>query len=84
MSNQYSVTQHQKSHGSNAIPGLFFNYEIAPMKVIYSQYQKPFSSFLTDVCAILGGVFTVAGFLDAFFFRAERVFKQKVDLGKTN
>lgn len=84
LTNQYSVTQHQKSKGGQTVPGMFFNYDIAPMRVIYTEYQKPFSSFLTDVCAILGGVFTVAGFLDAFLFSAERALKKKADLGKLN
>jgi hypothetical protein len=84
--NQYSVTQYEKAQtdGSRSMPGVFFNYDISPMKVIYTESKKSFSSFLTGVCAIVGGIFTVAGLLDTFIYSAERAIKRKIDLGKNN
>lgn len=64
--------------------GIFFNYEISPMLVIYTESKKPFAHFLTDVCAIVGGIFTVAGLVDGFIYTAERTFKRKLDLGKAH
>jgi hypothetical protein len=65
-------------------PGVFFNYDISPMLVIYTETQKSFTSFITGVCAIVGGILTLAGLLDTFFYSAERALKRKVDLGKQN
>ncbi|KAJ1925419.1 ER-derived vesicles protein erv46 [Tieghemiomyces parasiticus] len=86
ISNQYSVTEHAKRllsfpfSGGNT--GVFFNYEISPMRVIYAENRKSLSHFLTSLCAIVGGIFTVAGIVDAFIYRAETVLRKKVELGK--
>ncbi|KAJ3300506.1 Endoplasmic reticulum-Golgi intermediate compartment protein 3 [Borealophlyctis nickersoniae] len=83
--NQFSATEHERStKHSTGLPGIFFNYDISPMLVIYTEYQKPLSHFLTDICAIVGGVFTVAGILDSFIYTAERTLKKKMELGKAS
>jgi len=41
-----------------------------------------FLHFLTSVCAIVGGIFTVAGIVDAFIYHGHQAIKKKVDLGK--
>ncbi|PYI03648.1 COPII-coated vesicle membrane protein Erv46 [Aspergillus sclerotiicarbonarius CBS 121057] len=77
---QYSVTSHKRSlmggdasdeghkerlHAANGIPGVFFNYDISPMKVINREARpKSFTGFLTGVCAIIGGTLTVAAAVD--------------------
>ena len=77
---QYSVTSHRRSlmggtdaaeghkermHAAGGIPGVFFNYDISPMKVINRETRpKTFTGFLTGVCAIIGGTLTVAAALD--------------------
>lgn len=77
---QYSVTSHKRSlmggndaaeghkerlHAQGGIPGVFFNYDISPMKVINKEARpKSFSNFLTGVCAIIGGTLTVAAAVD--------------------
>jgi hypothetical protein len=83
--NQYSVTQYEKLIGGQQqqMPGIFFNYDISPMMVIYREEQKPLSAFLTDICAIIGGIFAVSAFADQFMYSAGRAWKHKVQLGKT-
>jgi endoplasmic reticulum-Golgi intermediate compartment protein 3 len=77
---QYSVTSHQRSlaggsdaaeghkerlHAHGGIPGVFFSYDISPMKVINrEQRPKSFASFLAGVCAVIGGTLTVAAAVD--------------------
>ncbi|OQE84764.1 hypothetical protein PENNAL_c0026G01690 [Penicillium nalgiovense] len=77
---QYSVTSHKRPlsggndaaeghkervHAGGGIPGVFFNYDISPMKVINREARpKTFTNFLTGVCAIIGGTLTVAAALD--------------------
>ncbi|KAF9992226.1 Endoplasmic reticulum-Golgi intermediate compartment protein 3 [Entomortierella chlamydospora] len=90
--NQYSVTQfnrdlHYKNalgqiQAPNGLPGVFFNFDISPMLVIQKEERKSFVSFLTGVCAIVGGIFTVAGLLDGAIWRAERTLKRKMEIGK--
>ncbi len=77
---QYSVTSHQRSlaggtgaaeghkerlHAHGGIPGIFFSYDISPMKVINrEQRPKSFASFLTGMFAVVGGTLTVAAAID--------------------
>lgn len=42
------------------------------MMIEYTEYRKPFTHFLTDICAVVGGVFTVAGLVDGILFNASR------------
>ncbi|KAI1920209.1 ER-derived vesicles protein erv46 [Ophidiomyces ophidiicola] len=89
---QYSVTSHKRSveggddsaeghkeriHTAGGIPGVFFNYDISPMKVINREARtKSFSGFLTGICAVIGGTLTVAAAIDrALYEGAVRVKK---------
>jgi endoplasmic reticulum-Golgi intermediate compartment protein 3 len=38
--------------------------------------------FVTNVCAIVGGVFTVSGILDATVYHGHRLIRKKMELGK--
>jgi hypothetical protein len=51
--------------------GVFFNYEISPMLIIHSEYRQSLAHFLTDTCAIIGGVLTVAGVIDSLLHGAQ-------------
>ncbi|KAI9680937.1 MAG: hypothetical protein M1829_001017 [Trizodia sp. TS-e1964] len=77
---QYSVTSHKRSlnggddageghkerlHARGGIPGVFFSYDISPMKVVNREERtKTFAGFLTGVSAIIGGTLTVAAAID--------------------
>jgi hypothetical protein len=62
--------------------GVFFNYDISPMMVKYVESRKPFTHFLTDLCAIIGGVFTVAGMIDGAIYSASTRIGRKTVIGK--
>ena len=68
-SNQYSVTEHVRhlSPGSGrGLPGIYFYYEMSPVSASVKERRRgSFVPFLTSCCAILGGVFTVMGLVDA-------------------
>lgn len=85
-SNQFSVTKHKKvisiMNGESGMPGIFFQYELSPLMVKYTEHERSFGHFLTNVCAIIGGIFTVAGLLDSFFFHTSRLIQKKFELGK--
>ncbi|XP_041360942.1 endoplasmic reticulum-Golgi intermediate compartment protein 3-like [Gigantopelta aegis] len=86
--NQYSVTKHSRivsqGSGENGLPGVFFMYELSPMMVKYTEKQRSFMHFLTGVCAIIGGVFTVAGLIDSLIYHSARAIQKKIDLGKAS
>ncbi|XP_050727756.1 endoplasmic reticulum-Golgi intermediate compartment protein 3-like [Eriocheir sinensis] len=84
--NQFSVTQHQKNilgAMDGGLPGVFFSYELSPMMVKYTEQHKSLGHFLTGLCAIVGGVFNVAGFLYNFIGFAHQRLQQKIEIGKT-
>jgi hypothetical protein len=51
-------------------------------QVKFTERRTSFFHFLTNVCAIVGGVFTVAGIIDAFVYHGQRAIRKKIDLGK--
>lgn len=69
--NQFSVTEHDRilSAGSRGgLPGLFFIYDFSPIMVSFTEHTTSFAHFLTSLCAIVGGIFTVAGIIDSFIY----------------
>jgi hypothetical protein len=55
---QFSVTEHFRSSESGrvqALPGVFFFYDLSPIKVTFTEQHVSFLHFLTNVCAIVGG-----------------------------
>lgn len=83
--NQFSVTENFREAQGGAgktLPGVFFFYDLSPIKVRIVERSSSFLSFLTSVCAIVGGVFTVSGIVDAFIYTSTRLIKKKMELGK--
>ena len=83
--NQFSVTEHAAETNfatSSDLPGVFFYYDLSPIKVMFREHRILFLHFLTNVCAIVGGVFTVSGIIDGLFYSAHKLIKKKIDLGK--
>lgn len=105
--NQFSVTKYQKSvspaSGESGMPGVFFNYELSPLMVKYTERKKyerqrsiapshsiviseficrSLGHFLTNVCSIVGGIFTVAGILYTFLDSSIHAIRKKMELGK--
>ena len=71
--NQFAVTQHVRElnpHSTRGLPGVFFNYEISPLVMVYEEKRASLAHFLTSVCAIVGGVFTVFGLVDKAVYGA--------------
>lgn len=80
-SNQYSVTEHVRhlAPGSGrGVPGVYFYYEISPVQAVFEERRKSFIVFLTSVCAIIGGLFTVMGMVDAVLQFSLRFFKKSI------
>lgn len=92
--NQYSVTEHYSERPASQqntpfmqqqfIPGVFIIYDLSPIKVrIYEAHPYPsVVHFLLQLCAVCGGVFTVAGLVDAFLHHGVLQAKRKMAIGK--
>lgn len=68
--NQYSQTyffrHSDPSKGGTHIPGLYLNYDLSPIHVEVNERRPSFFHFIVQLCAIIGGVFTVASMLSTF------------------
>ncbi len=75
----YQLTQNSISDTNAQFSILMFNYELSPITVQYTQTKENFFEFLIYICAIVGGVFTVAGIVDAIIHRSvAALFKQRI------
>ncbi|KAK5810589.1 hypothetical protein PVK06_025905 [Gossypium arboreum] len=78
---QYEYTAHSSLAQSVNMPVAKFHFWLSPMQVLITENPKSLSHFLTNVCAIIGGVFTVAGILDSILYITIRLMK-KMEIGK--
>lgn len=92
--NQYSVISHHRPleggkdndhqhtlHARGGLPGVFFHFEISPLKIINrEQYAKTWSGFVLGVISSIAGVLIVGAMLDRSVWAAEKVLKGKKDL----
>ncbi|XP_065176225.1 endoplasmic reticulum-Golgi intermediate compartment protein 1-like [Sycon ciliatum] len=81
---QYSYATKSYSsfgHGHRVLPAVWFRYDMSPITVKYTEHRQPFYHFITTICAIVGGTFTVAGIIDSMIFSAVNIF-QKAQIGK--
>ncbi|XP_054164567.1 endoplasmic reticulum-Golgi intermediate compartment protein 3-like [Oppia nitens] len=86
--NQFAVTRHKKpvldALSENGMPGVFFVYEFGPVMVKYSEINKSFMHFLTSLCAITGGIFTVSAIIDSLLYHSIKAIQKKIELGKVS
>lgn len=64
------------------IPGLFFRYDLSPVTVKFTLTKESFFRFLVQICAIIGGIFTVAGIIDAVLHKSVVRILKKAQMGK--
>eukprot|EP00951_Prasinocladus_malaysianus_P008444 scaffold61164_cov37-Prasinocladus_malaysianus.AAC.1 len=78
----YEYTVHSHTYTNpNEIPMVRFSYQLSPMQVVIKEQRQAFYHFITTVCAIIGGVFTIAGILDSGVYTVASLAK-KIELGK--
>ena len=69
------ITQNQIMHYDEMdVPEAKFSYDLSPMAVVVSNQGRRWYDFLTSLCAIIGGTFTVVGLLDSVL---HKFFKDK-------
>ena len=52
-------------------------YDLSPVMMHITEKQKSFLHFVTNLCAIVGGVFTISGIADQILYRIIEKFKSK-------
>ncbi|CEG45504.1 protein pdi-like 5-4 [Plasmopara halstedii] len=72
-----TTTQYQ-----DKTPSAFFRFDISPLVVQISSDNVPFYHFITHLCAVIGGVFTILGLVDSGVFHAMNSISKKQQLGK--
>jgi Endoplasmic reticulum vesicle transporter len=93
---QYSVTSHERPlsgghdpdhphavHSKGGVPGVFFVYDISPMRVIKREERgNTLGGFLTAVVGGVGGILVIAGWIDRAVWEVERGLRKKAMDGK--
>uniref|UniRef100_A0A0D3BCF4 Endoplasmic reticulum vesicle transporter C-terminal domain-containing protein n=2 Tax=Brassica oleracea var. oleracea TaxID=109376 RepID=A0A0D3BCF4_BRAOL len=78
---EHEYTAHSSITQTYYLPVAKFHFELSPMQILITENPKSLSHFITNLCAIIGGVFTVAGIIDSIFHNTIRLIK-KVELGE--
>ncbi|EOD33176.1 hypothetical protein EMIHUDRAFT_426590 [Emiliania huxleyi CCMP1516] len=78
---QYTANSNNYQDGGS-LPSAVFSYDMSPMQVLVQTERKSLASFLTQLCAIIGGVFTVTGLVDGVVYHGSATLKRKMQLGK--
>lgn len=81
--NSYEYTVHSHTYTSDSIPAAKFSFHLSPIQIVVKEEVKEIYKFVTSLCAIIGGVFTVAGILDSLVHQGVKIAK-KIELGKQN
>lgn len=73
----YETTYDEEHVQGNSI--LMFNFEFSPITENITQNQKNLVEFLISICAIIGGVYTIAGIVDSMIHKTvSTVFKSRI------
>jgi len=51
------------------VPEAKFSYDLSPMAVVVTSKGRRWYDFVTSVCAIIGGTFTVVGLIDTLLHK---------------
>ena len=85
-SSAFSVAEHVRSPAGDGFdpPGVFFFYDVSPLRVKHSVSRPAFASFVASACAVVGGVWSVAGAAEAALAAQRAARARKVELGKAH
>ena len=78
----HQFTANSNEYKAEGTPAVYFRYDLSPVTVKFSQVQESFFHFIVQVCAIVGGVFTVAGLIEGLLHSSIASVLKKQDEGK--
>ncbi|CAI5729092.1 unnamed protein product [Hyaloperonospora brassicae] len=76
---EFSATSTQSV---DKLPCALFRFDISPLVIQVTADNVPFYHFITQLCAVIGGVFTILGLVDSGIFHAMNSIKKKQQIGK--
>jgi len=75
----YKYSAHSNEYQESLdVPSVMIRYDLSPMSVVVTESYKPFYHFVTNACAIIGGVFTVIGLVDSIVHQVVTSLNKKV------
>ena len=81
--NDYQYTYNSYAErGIQEMPSMHFRYDLSPITVEYKLYKETFLNFIINIFAILGGVFTVTGIIDAIIHKSVAILLRKAEMNK--
>jgi len=76
---KYTVHSNKFAAPESEYPAIAFQYDLSPISIVVQQTRMPAYQFLTSSCAIIGGVFTVIGLVEAIIHHVgSQVFKKEI------
>jgi len=78
----YQFTANSNKIMNQQMPSLYFRYDFSPVTVQYKETREATSRFLVQICAVIGGIFTVAGIFDALLHKSIVHLAKKAQFGK--
>ena len=76
----FQLKVHQEHAGDSQENIIIFNYKVSPVAVQYSNSRENIAQFLINICAIIGGIFTVAGIIDSLIHKSSKmIFKDSIN-----
>ena len=64
--------------GRYRLPAIYFRYDMSPITTRFVEKRPPLYHFLVQICAIIGGVFTVMGMVNSSVLMVSKTFKDKI------
>lgn len=78
----YQFTANSNKIVNQQMPSLYLRYDFSPVTVRYTEAKESTSHFLVQICAVIGGVFTMAGIFDSLVHKSIVNFAKKAQIGK--
>merc|ERR1719401_2242887 len=78
----YQFTANSNKIANQQMPSLYLRYDFSPVTVTYKETRESFTHFTVQICAVIGGIFTVAGLLDSVLHRGIVHLAKKAQFGK--
>jgi len=78
----YQFTANSNKIMNQQMPSLYVRYDFSPVTVKYTERRESLSHFMVQICAVIGGVFTVAGVIDSLLHKSIVQLAKKAQIGK--
>lgn len=73
---QGHLRPHAQQEQQRLVPNTVFSYDVSPYRVVHRDHASSIGTYLTQLCAVVGGVFTVFGLIDGMLYTGIKAMKQ--------